>query len=109
MVDLIMLALLVTSDLPLGLFTQVADSPDLCALPHRVLHRLGERQAGLSHPLIQASVDCRGGKQGRCDCSSVHCIHMENQKCTHIPHSGHKTPLCPPAHSVGTESLLLYL
>lgn len=52
MVDLIMLALLVTSDLPFRLFTQVAYAPDLCALPHSILHRLGECQAGLSHPLI---------------------------------------------------------
>lgn len=59
MVDLIMLALLVASDLPFGLFTQVPDTPDLCALPHGILYCLGECQTGLSHPLIQASVNCR--------------------------------------------------
>lgn len=58
MVNLIMLALLVASDLPFWLFTQVTDAPDLCALPYRVLHGLGKCQACLSHPFIQPSVDC---------------------------------------------------
>lgn len=57
-VDLIVFALLVASDLPLWLLTQVTDAPDLCALPHSVLHSLGERQARLSHPFVQAPVDC---------------------------------------------------
>lgn len=52
MVDLIMLALLVASDLPFRLFTQITDTSDLCALPHCILHRLGECQTGLTHPLI---------------------------------------------------------
>lgn len=56
-VDLVVFALLVASDLPFGLFTQVADAADLCALPHRVLHGLGEGQAGLPHPFVQPSVD----------------------------------------------------
>lgn len=57
-VDLIVFALLVASDLPFRLFPQVTDAPDLCALPHGVLHRLGECQASLPHPFVQASVDC---------------------------------------------------
>lgn len=61
MVDLIMLALLVASDLPFGLFAQITHAPDLCALPHCILHCLGKCQPGLSHPLIQASVDCTPG------------------------------------------------
>lgn len=56
-VDLVVFALLVASDLPFWLFTQVADAPDLCALPHRVLHGLGKGQTRLPHPLVQASVD----------------------------------------------------
>ncbi len=58
MVDLIMLALLVASDLPLRLFTQITDTPNLCALPHCILHCLGKCQTSLSYPLIEASVDC---------------------------------------------------
>lgn len=58
-VDLIMLALLVASDLPFRLFTQITNTSDLRALPHCVLHCLGECQTGLSYPLIKASVDCK--------------------------------------------------
>jgi len=58
MVDLIVLALLVAGDLPLGLVHQVTDAPQLCALSDRIFHGLCERQAGLPYPLIQASVDC---------------------------------------------------
>lgn len=63
MVDLIMFALLVSSDLPFRLFTQITDAPDLCALPHCILHGLGERQAGLTHPLVEAPVDCMPKKR----------------------------------------------
>lgn len=47
MVDLIMLALLVASDFPFRLFTQIPNGSDLCALPHCILHLLGECQAAL--------------------------------------------------------------
>lgn len=59
-VDLVVFAFLVACDLPLGLLSQVAHaSVHLHALPHCVLHRLGESQPGLPHPLVQASVDWR--------------------------------------------------
>lgn len=58
-VDLVVLPLLVTCDLPLRLLHQVAHTADLCALPHGVLHRLGQRQSGLPDPLVQPPVDCR--------------------------------------------------
>lgn len=58
MVDLVVFALLVPSDLPFWLFTQVTNAPDLCALPHRVFHGLGKGQTCLPHPFVQASVDC---------------------------------------------------
>lgn len=61
-VDLIMLALLVASDLPFRLFTQITNTSDLRALPHGILHRLGECQTGLSYPLIEASVDWKPKK-----------------------------------------------
>lgn len=67
MVDLIVLALLVAGDLPLGLVHQVTDAPQLCALPDRIFHGLGERQAGLPDPLIQASVDCADRTRQRAD------------------------------------------
>ena len=57
MVDLVVFALLVSSDLSLRLFAQVADAADLRALPHRVFHRLGKRQASFTDPLVQTSVD----------------------------------------------------
>lgn len=58
-VDLVMLPLLVACDLPLRLLHQVAHPADLRALPHGVLHRLGQSQSGLPDPLVQPSVDCR--------------------------------------------------
>lgn len=63
MVDLVVFALLVASDLPFRLFTQITDAPDLCALPHCILHSLGKCQAGFTHPLIQAPVDCMPKKK----------------------------------------------
>lgn len=59
MVDLVVFPLLVSRDLPLGLLHQVAHPADLRALPHGVLHRLGQSQSGLPDPLVQPSVDCR--------------------------------------------------
>jgi len=70
-VDLVVFALLVAGDLALRLLAaQIPHDADLRALPHRVLHRLGERQAGLAHPLVEAPVDCkakrRRGRGGPC-------------------------------------------
>lgn len=62
MIDLIMLALLVASDLPFRLVTQVTNTSDLGALSYGILNGLGKCQPGLTHPLIQASVDCRAIK-----------------------------------------------
>lgn len=59
MVDLVVLPLLIACDLPLWLLHQVAHPSDLRALPHGVLHRLGEGQPGFVHPLVQPPVDCR--------------------------------------------------
>lgn len=55
MVDLIMFALLVAGDLPLGLVPKLPAL--LHTLPHRVLHRLCERQARFTDPLIQPPID----------------------------------------------------
>ena len=63
MVDLIVFALLVAGDLPFRLFPQITNAPDLRALPHCILYCLGKCQTSLSHPLIQASVDCMPKKR----------------------------------------------
>lgn len=63
MVDLIMLALLVAGDLPLRLLPQISNATDLCALPNRVLHRLGKCQARLTHPFVQPPIDCKNPRE----------------------------------------------
>lgn len=55
MVDLVMFAFLVTRDLPLGLIPQI--STLLHTLPHRIFHRLCQRQATLAHPLVKSPVN----------------------------------------------------
>lgn len=116
MVDLVVFALLVASDLPFWLFTQVTDAPDLCALPHRVLHGLGKGQTCLPHPFVQASVDwtpkdSRSLHEGTDAGVSVRKWHtaIKGGVCTYILHNERRTPLCPPVHSNETGSPLQYL
>lgn len=58
MVDLVVLPLLVSCNLPLWLLHQVAHPANLRALSHSILHRLGQSQSGLPNPLVEPSVDC---------------------------------------------------
>ena len=44
MVNFVVLALLVTGDLPFRLVHKIPDTPQLCALPDRIFDGLGQRQ-----------------------------------------------------------------
>lgn len=74
-----MLPLLVACDLPLRLLHQVAHPSDLRALPHGVLHRLGEGQPGLPNPLVQPPVDCRTETPDKLEKHGVWGRHQGNQ------------------------------
>lgn len=91
-----MLPLLVACDLPLRLLHQVAHPADLGALPHGVLDGLGESQSGFPDPLVQPPVDCRTNTPIRHGVVSG-TRGTSSGRCTHIPHSGRRTPPSPPA------------
>lgn len=60
MVDLVVLALLVASDLALRLLGQLAQVL-LGVLLHGVFHCLGQRQPVLVYPFVQSPVNCEDG------------------------------------------------
>lgn len=60
MVDLIVLALLVASDLALGLLSQLTQVL-LRVLLHGILHCLGQCQPVLVYPFVQSPVNCEDG------------------------------------------------
>lgn len=60
MIDLIVLALLVASDLALGLLRQLTQVL-LRVLLHGIFYRLGQRQPVLVYPFVQSPVNCEDG------------------------------------------------